>query len=409
MGPAASRMGSFAKYFSSRNVEVEVLTCNPRYPRGFSFEDLSRMRGTYTTHGAKVNVFPVPVARFSAIQRFSEELLFYTRGMKLLPRLGRPDLIIGTSPFFSAACLGFRLSRKLRVPFIYDIRDLYPENLRIAGIPVPNFLYNYFQGWAKGMYAGAARLVVNQPSLLKALSEIGRDTKAELVMNPVEVPNIIQKAKRTANHKKMLVGYAGAWGRGYDFATYLDVIRKAEPTKYTFRIFGSGIWQKALEALVNEKRSNFDLHHGWLGRESLIKEYSEWDISLVPVDKAWTKTLWPSKIPELLAFGIIVIVPPELPMIPLFERIPTLVRAPSSTCEGYLEALEKAREIALSSPQSIFAQVREQIIEELSPQHLGEMYLEIILEAIEYFRANVPDVDKLDSSSMRVLNEKSTK
>ncbi len=382
IGPAASRMGVFAKYLSSKGVNVEVLTCNPRYPRGFKFENFDGMQGSYFSHGAKVLVFHVPDAKFNVHQRITEEVRFYTRGIKLWKSLQHPDLVIGTSPFFSAACLGFSLALKFNVPFIYDIRDLYPENLRIAELPLPSILYRYIDGWARRMYQGASKIVVNQPNLYKILQNELQGKPIELVMNPVDVPLQSFVRRLPASEDKLTVGYAGLWGRGYDFKTYLEVVRRANPKLFKFRLIGSGAWRPLVENFYANSPSNFSVHFGWMERERLLQEYSKWHISLVHEYPAWTRTMWPAKIPELLAHGIAVIVPAELLIPNELEDISLLIRARSSNAEGYLEALDKARDVVLNTPTDEVIRQRRKVLELFDPQRLGEKYHQIIQEVI---------------------------
>ncbi len=385
VGPAASRVGSLTKFFASMGCQVEVLTCNPRYPRDFKFEDFHGKPASYESHGAKAIVFQVPAAKFNALYRLSEEVRFYTRGVKLTPSLTVPDVVIGTSPFFSSACLAFTLSRRFNRPFIYDIRDLYPENLRIANLPVPSFIYSYFDSWANRMYQGASRIIVNQPSLLRNLSKRMPSGKIDIVMNPLgEIPsNFVRKTPTRS--APVTVGYAGAWGRGYDFSTYLEVVKEADPELFRFRLIGSGIWRRKIESFCGSGKSKLSVYHGWLRGNELVKEYAEWGIGIVPVSPAWTDTLWPSKITELLAYGITVVVPPELPLTPLLEKMPLLIRAKTSTSEGYLDALLRAREVYLDTLTQDYSRYVQMIKEAYDPKRLGEAYYRIILEAVETF------------------------
>lgn len=47
--------------------------------------------------------------------------------------IGRPDVIIGSSPQLFAASAARTVARRLRVPFVFEVRDLWPESLLAAG------------------------------------------------------------------------------------------------------------------------------------------------------------------------------------------------------------------------------------------------------------------------------------
>ena len=53
---------------------------------------------------------------------------------KSLNKLGKPNLIIGSSPNPISALAGALLSLKYRVPFVFEVRDLWPETLLQMGV-----------------------------------------------------------------------------------------------------------------------------------------------------------------------------------------------------------------------------------------------------------------------------------
>ena len=55
-----------------------------------------------------------------------------TRGLK------RPDIIIGSSPDPLAAFAAYRVARRLKVPFVFEVRDLWPQTLVDLGRISPN-------------------------------------------------------------------------------------------------------------------------------------------------------------------------------------------------------------------------------------------------------------------------------
>ena len=74
-------------------------------------------------------------------------------------KLERPDLVIGSSPHLFAALAGARLARRLNLPFVFEVRDIWPESLsamtgrRGAG-------YYLLAAIAGYLYRRAARIVV---------------------------------------------------------------------------------------------------------------------------------------------------------------------------------------------------------------------------------------------------------
>jgi len=381
LGPAPARMGALSRGLVQLGADVEVLTCNPRYPHGHKFSPSFGKEEAISTEGVALRYFPVPVSNGKVLPRMIEQMRFYTRGLARGRKLPPLDIVIGSSPFFTAACLAWRLSRHWGCPFIYDVRDLYPESLRLARIAVPALLYRYLCGWAHRLYEGSSFVVVNQPSLHASLSKRLPPRKLRMAMNPVELSE--GDAYRDSRLSESLtVGYAGLWGRGYDFPALLSVIEQADASEFNFRLIGSGYWENGVREFAQQDRTNLSVHYGWMRHEQLLAEYASWDIALLPVKPNWCASMWPAKIPELVAHGIVTIVPSELPLPPSLVDSPFILRAPEATAQGYLQALNEASRHARTLTQQDYYEAREMIRREFAPSRLAQAYAEVIRQAL---------------------------
>src|SRR5438477_10781615 len=70
-----------------------------------------------------------------------------------------PDVVIGSSPQLFAASAAKRLARKVRVPFVFEVRDLWPESLVAAG-GSRGLAYRFLDRIAAGLYRDADRILV---------------------------------------------------------------------------------------------------------------------------------------------------------------------------------------------------------------------------------------------------------
>lgn len=75
------------------------------------------------------------------------------------PASGRPDVVIGSSPHLFAALAGARLARRLGVPFLLEVRDLWPESLVAAG-GRRGPAYYALDTIARHLYRRAERIIV---------------------------------------------------------------------------------------------------------------------------------------------------------------------------------------------------------------------------------------------------------
>jgi len=379
--PGAFRMGELCRGLAEAGNEVTVLTCNPRYPRDFSFPRLASRHRVYEWNKVRVEEFLIPGAKENAISQALEEFRFYVGGLRMGRKLVRPDIVIATSPFFSAACLGLRMAERWGCPFIYDMRDLYPDILRFQRLPISPLIHLYLRGWANRLYKSARFVVVNQPSLLATMSKSVDGLRLRMLMNPVILPEM-PTLRAPKNKSCFSVGYAGRWGRGYDFPTLLSTIRRVSPSRFTFHLIGSGYWKDEVRRFAEENPSIVNVHYGWLGQKELAERYASWDIAILPVEPRWCVSLWPAKLPELIAYGILVIIPRELSLPPALADSRLILRAEEPTAEGYEKALEEATIRIASLNEDDYALARETVRREFSPERLTEGYLKVIAEAL---------------------------
>src|SRR5450755_5161763 len=75
--------------------------------------------------------------------------------------LSKPDLVIATSPQLLVGLSGWWLARIKRVPFVFEVRDLWPESLAAVGMGDPNsFLHRALGNIAGFLYRRCDRVVV---------------------------------------------------------------------------------------------------------------------------------------------------------------------------------------------------------------------------------------------------------
>lgn len=135
------------------------------------------------------------------------------------PEGGRPDLVIGSSPHLFAALAGSRLARRWNVPFVLEVRDLWPESLLAAG-GRKGPAYYVLDRIARHLYARADRILCLARGAQQYLAEHGVDpAKIEYVPNGVD-SGAFAAVERPARDTLTLV-YAGAHGPANGLATVL--------------------------------------------------------------------------------------------------------------------------------------------------------------------------------------------
>jgi len=157
-----------------------------------------------------------------------------------------PDVVIGSSPQIFAASAGRALARKFDVPFVFEVRDLWPESLIAAG-GRKGIAHHLIERAATGLYRDAHRILVLARGTADYL--VGRGIPREKlahVPNGVDVSAIkpaageVDAAARRDNAPVKLI-YAGAHGPANGLDRVLDAAEILGPAaNVRFILVGDG-------------------------------------------------------------------------------------------------------------------------------------------------------------------------
>lgn len=132
----------------------------------------------------------------------------------------RPGVVIGSSPHLFAALAGQRLARRWGVPFVLEVRDLWPESMVAAG-GRKGLAYHVLDKIAKFLYRRAERIICLARGTQSHLMAMGVDAqKLVYVPNGVD-PDAFSSIERPVRDTFTLV-YAGAHGPANGLNIVLD-------------------------------------------------------------------------------------------------------------------------------------------------------------------------------------------
>ncbi len=186
-----------------------------------------------------------PAYYSNGVMRVLNMLAFFL--FVLLPRgtsgLPAPKVIVGSSVHPFAALAGGLLARRHRVPFVFEIRDLWPETLvQMKGMNergvVARLLYR-LEGFILKM---ADRVIVLLPDADQYLASKGYNKQlVHWIPNGVEIEELKESESDPASLSFM---YLGAHGEANDLYTMLEAIRlyqqQQDTVEVEFRFVGEG-------------------------------------------------------------------------------------------------------------------------------------------------------------------------
>ncbi len=162
------------------------------------------------------------LARLLAFLSFMASSFF--KGM----RVRKLDIVWGTSPPIFQAVTAYVLARWKRVPFVLEVRDLWPDFAVSMGVLRNKPLIWLSRRLERFLYRKADRIIVNSPGFIPHLTACGVPRiKVELVPNGVDVGMFDGRGGEAVRGEFGLAGkfiamYAGAHGLANDLDTVLE-------------------------------------------------------------------------------------------------------------------------------------------------------------------------------------------
>src|SRR4051812_33220049 len=135
----AVRVSELSRHWAAAGHDVTVLTGFPNHPTGIIHPDYrSKMRRFLFCERMEnvkvVRTWLWPKPNRKALGRILSFASFAISSAASGLFLDRPDVVIATSPQLLVGLTGWWLARAKRVPFIFEVRDLWPESLSAVGL-----------------------------------------------------------------------------------------------------------------------------------------------------------------------------------------------------------------------------------------------------------------------------------
>lgn len=309
----AVRVSEMSAHWVSSGVDVTVLTGFPNYPSGIIPPAYRGMkRAVEISRGLKVvRTWVFAAANKGFTGRVLNFLSFMASSVILgLSRIGRPDVIIATSPQFFVAVAGYVISRLKRCKFVFEIRDVWPEEIVAVGAITNRPIIKILELIEMFLYRKADLLVAVAQGTIDLLEARGVPIdKMVLIPNGVSVEHFSKVSDNDSPRKelkiedKFVVGYIGTHGMAQSLET---VLQAAEILKQQrdlhFLLVGDGAEKANLVKQARELGLTNITFHDQVSRKRVADFYKACDICLVPLRKAelFTKNI-PSKIYEIMA------------------------------------------------------------------------------------------------------------
>jgi colanic acid biosynthesis glycosyl transferase WcaI len=325
MGAPAARVAELSTLWTEAGHEVTVLTGFPNHPTGI-VPPPYRRRMRHLVMQEQLNGVSVlrtwllPLPNRKPHERVLNYSSFAISAASAGMFVSRPDLIIATSPQLLAGIAGYWVARWKRVPFILEIRDLWPESLAAVGVGGQNgLMYRTLERIAGFLYRRCDHVVVVTSAFREALVtnwgippdkisvvENGVDTH---LFRPLENSRELRTTLREEG--KFVVSYVGTLGLAQGLETLIEAaarVRACAPG-IQFVFVGQGAEKQRLAELALHKALDNVRFLDQQAREQIPAYIAASDVCVVPLRKSGLfRTVLPTKLLEFMACGKPVIV-----------------------------------------------------------------------------------------------------
>ena len=318
MGAPAGRASELSRLWAEDGHEVTVLTGFPNHPTGIVPPEYRRkLRGLVIRENVErvniVRTWLLPFPNRKAHERMLNYSSFCISSATTGLLLSRPDVVIATSPQLLVGLSGWWLARCKGVPFVFEVRDLWPESLVAVGVGSSNSLLHRSLAKVAGfLYRNCDRVVVVTPAFKKYLIEHWQvpEEKILVVENGVDT-NLFSKLPLDINLKrelgaegKFVVSYIGTIGNAHGLETMVEaasLLRERAPN-VLFLLVGEGAEKQHLVSLARS-RGLTNVHFvDQQPREKIPAYISASDACLVLLKRTELfKTVLPTKMLEFMS------------------------------------------------------------------------------------------------------------
>lgn len=308
----AARVHEFARAWVRAGNDVSVITAFPNHPLGrIPTAYRRRLWSTEQLDGITVlRCWLYAVANRGVGRRGLDHLSFMLTALALgLPRLGRVDVVVASSPTLFSAVAAWLIARLRRVPFVMEVRDLWPAAIVSLGLMRPGPAVQALDRLASFLYARAARVVVVTDAFADQLAAQGVPrSKLEVIPNGADTrlfsPSNDGSACRTRLELdgQFVVAYVGSHGLSHGLSAVLDAAA-AQPD-VTYVLVGDGADRDRLLAQRERRQLRNVIMRPSVGKADVPGLYAAADVCLVPLrDVPLFDAFVPSKLFEVLAAG----------------------------------------------------------------------------------------------------------
>jgi len=314
----ASRTFEHCREWVRAGHQVTVITCAPNFPKGKVFDGYrNKLWQQEKMSGIRViRVWSYITANEGFIKRILDYQSFMLSATLAAPFVRGVDVVVGTSPQFFTACAAYLVSRMKRIPFVFELRDMWPESIKAVGAMKDSAVIRVLERIEMFLYRKATRIVTVTHAFKDTLIRRGIDgTKVDVVTNGVDLSHFAPQAKDAALVQKFglqgmfVAGYIGTHGMAHALETLLEAALALQQTPGAENVrllfLGDGARKQDLETQARAMGLGNVMFLDSVPKDQVVRYWSLLDVSVIHLRKTdLFTTVIPSKLFECMGMGL---------------------------------------------------------------------------------------------------------
>jgi glycosyltransferase involved in cell wall biosynthesis len=314
----ASRTFEHCRAWCKAGATVTVITCAPNFPKGIVYDGYrNRLWQLEMIDGIRViRVWTFITANEGFWGRIADYVSFMLAGFVAALFVRRVDIVIGTSPQFFTVCAAWLTGALKRVPWVFELRDIWPESIKAVGAMKESRAIRWLERLEMFLYRKATRIIVVTHSFKTILMNRGIEgSKIDVITNGVDLSSFVPQTAdaslaRSLNLEGCFVaGYVGTHGLAHSLQTLLDaalILQQRDDTQdVRIVMLGDGAKKAELARSAMTMGLTNVIFLDSVPRAVVSRYWSLLDVSIIHLSKSTLfASVIPSKLFECMCMGI---------------------------------------------------------------------------------------------------------
>lgn len=190
----------------------------------------------------------------NGILRIINMISFTKKLHKVSRQCPKPNLVIGSSPHLLSAYRGYNLAKKYKVPFVFEIRDIWPQALIELGVNKYNPLMIIFKIIEIILMKKSTRIIALMPFLKQYVKENFKIDLSKIIWISNGVADrYIKPYTPPPRRKKIIFTYSGTIGKAQNIENIIYTASLLKDNQeINFHLIGNGVEKGKLIKLAQK-------------------------------------------------------------------------------------------------------------------------------------------------------------